>query len=296
MDFEQTVPLGVWFGLSDVPSLEITPYGEATFAVARLEARNAADKIAAVQLPRRLAYLMLLRLGDSAEEIRRSPDATSSEGFIYLWTLNGRSLSVERPLDCLAFYLPEALFAEFLAVTNGGQSLTLREVDGVYDDVMRSLGIALTEILRHGSGDHGLVMQHIAKAVCAHLVHFYGDVAQDTDADGDHVPLSRRQESHAKAFMNANFAADISLRAIASAACSSVSYFSERFRRAVGVTPLVWLQRLRVYKAKGLLVSSEHPEEIVALMCGFTTVSRFRTKFTAETGIAPHEWRGRYLG
>lgn len=65
-----------------------------------------------------------------------------------------------------------------------------------------------------------------------------------------------------------------------------------RFRRAVGRSILDEIQRVRIEKAKSLLLSREQPNlTAIANFCGYATSSALYKTFTKETGLSPLSWR-----
>ncbi len=70
----------------------------------------------------------------------------------------------------------------------------------------------------------------------------------------------------------------------------SESYFRRAFYAAYTMTPVRYLTRLRVAKAKNLLVHGV-PVQDAAAACGFADVKYFSRVFHAQVGCAPSVWR-----
>ena len=65
-----------------------------------------------------------------------------------------------------------------------------------------------------------------------------------------------------------------------------------RFRQAVGRSILDEIQRVRIEKAKSLLLSRERPNlTAIANFCGYATSSALYKTFIKETGMSPLSWR-----
>jgi len=69
-----------------------------------------------------------------------------------------------------------------------------------------------------------------------------------------------------------------------------------RFRQATGVTPLVYLQQLRIENAKRLLEEGIRNVNEIAWEVGYEDVSFFRKVFVRLTGLRPREYQQRFAG
>ena len=72
--------------------------------------------------------------------------------------------------------------------------------------------------------------------------------------------------------------------------------FEQRFRRSVGTSPYVFINELRVERAKALLAES-HKRTLtrIASECGFSELRRFRGVFRRLTKLRPAEYRRNHL-
>ncbi|MFH0822465.1 MAG: helix-turn-helix domain-containing protein [Pseudomonadota bacterium] len=69
-----------------------------------------------------------------------------------------------------------------------------------------------------------------------------------------------------------------------------------RFKKAVGVTPLGYLQMLRVERAKLLLEEGTRTFSEIAYQVGYEDIPFFRKIFVRLTGLRPHEYQQRFSG
>lgn len=72
--------------------------------------------------------------------------------------------------------------------------------------------------------------------------------------------------------------------------------FERRFRAAAGVTPLRYLQQLRVEYAKELLERTDRPAEDIADAVGYSDPASFRRLFVRLVGVTPAQYRRRFGG
>jgi transcriptional regulator GlxA family with amidase domain len=70
--------------------------------------------------------------------------------------------------------------------------------------------------------------------------------------------------------------------------------FKRRFKAATGHTPIAYVQRIRVERAKRLLESSDEPVEEISWAVGYEDPASFRRLFKRLTGLPPGAYRQRF--
>ena len=70
--------------------------------------------------------------------------------------------------------------------------------------------------------------------------------------------------------------------------------FLRRFKRATGEAPLEYLQKMRIEKAKQLLIGSDQTLEKITSEVGYVDLSSFRRLFRQVVGISPTAYRQRF--
>lgn len=70
--------------------------------------------------------------------------------------------------------------------------------------------------------------------------------------------------------------------------------FKRRFRKATGMTPLDYVQTLRLEEAKQMLETSDLPIESIANEVGYEDASFFRRLFRRKVGMSPGDYRRRF--
>lgn len=70
--------------------------------------------------------------------------------------------------------------------------------------------------------------------------------------------------------------------------------FSRRFKQATGLSPLAYVQLLRIERAKQLLERPEVPVERVGSQIGYDDPTFFRRLFRRGTGLTPAQYRRRF--
>lgn len=291
--------VGAHFGLPHTPCLVARPVRDARFSVTRLEWRLNGDASRLVTLPPEDAYFLMLYLKD-AHHCDVAADGTESEvrrfrqGSVCLVDLaNGACIRLFSELDSLAFHLPRELFREIAEFSAAPKAIRLRCRRGENDDVMRNLGAALLPLFERQESPHTPVLQHISIAICAHLLHAYGDLSGEPGSSS--TQLTVWQEKAAKDFMIDHFANQFPMAAAASAAGLSIRDFIEGFKGVTGQTPQKWLTRYRIARAKQYLAERALTLDEIATRCGFADEDQFTKVFRRVTGTTPAAWRTRWL-
>jgi len=107
---------------------------------------------------------------------------------------------------------------------------------------------------------------------------------QDAEAE---PPMIRR----AKAHIAGHYGDPISLDEIARAMHVSTFYFCKMFKKATGLTFTDYLGRVRLEKAKNLLLNPHLRVSEIAYTVGFQSLTHFNRIFRKVTGEAPTEFR-----
>lgn len=98
----------------------------------------------------------------------------------------------------------------------------------------------------------------------------------------------------AQIYMENRLSDNLLLSDVASHAGMSLRNFKRRFKNATGESPLIYLQRLRMEKAKHILESRNPRIEDLATTVGYEDIGFFRKLFTRYTGVSPSDYRKRF--
>jgi AraC-like DNA-binding protein len=92
-------------------------------------------------------------------------------------------------------------------------------------------------------------------------------------------------------FIHNNFERDISLGDIAKFVFLSPSYFTRAFKDETGMSPISYLLKTRIERAKELLADTSIKISDIALSVGFSNQQRFNEMFKKYAGITPLQYR-----
>jgi AraC-like DNA-binding protein len=88
-----------------------------------------------------------------------------------------------------------------------------------------------------------------------------------------------------------DFGQPLTLDAIARAANYSKFHFSRAFTAAYGETPMAYLTRRRVERAKDLLRAANLTVTEICLLVGFQSLGSFSSRFRKLVGLSPSAYR-----
>lgn len=92
-------------------------------------------------------------------------------------------------------------------------------------------------------------------------------------------------------YIHNNFERDISLGDIAKFVFLSPSYFTRAFKEETGMSPISYLLKVRIERAKELLSDTGLKISDIALSVGFSNQQRFNEMFKKYTSITPLQYR-----
>lgn len=102
---------------------------------------------------------------------------------------------------------------------------------------------------------------------------------------------SRLEINNAIEFMAANLDKSLTLKSISDKACMSVPHFSRVFKDETGTSPNDFLIKLRLEKAKKMLLAGANNISEIADECGFKTAAYFSSTFCKHYRKTPTEFQ-----
>jgi len=135
----------------------------------------------------------------------------------------------------------------------------------------------------------GLYNNNFAGLISAYgnLYKFFSLILQQSEKGL--LPLQDSTTSHvvkAISYIKNNFGSDINVTDIAKHVGLKRSYFSTLFSKHTGVSPIDYLMRYRIDRAR-IMLSSGMSVTDTAMNCGFNSISNFSVQFKKITGISP---------
>jgi transcriptional regulator GlxA family with amidase domain len=98
----------------------------------------------------------------------------------------------------------------------------------------------------------------------------------------------------AQNWIEKNFSKSISVEQMAYQARMSLRTFKRRFKKVVGDTPLIHLQRFRIEVSKRALEKSKEGVEEISFSVGYSDPTFFRQLFKRYLSMTPNEYRKKF--
>lgn len=92
-------------------------------------------------------------------------------------------------------------------------------------------------------------------------------------------------------YINTHYAEKIRLSDLAGLVNLNEQYFCRFFKKAVGQSPVTYLNGCRIRRARQLLLETNLPVTEVCLSCGFNNLGNFLREFRRQTGTTPQRFR-----
>jgi len=149
-------------------------------------------------------------------------------------------------------------------------------------------------------GEPALALQLLERTLSQNVSSWVAKVTTvDPHPDGPEPwtifsPQVLRQDGmvgRAQHWLQQHFSQKLSIAKLADAMSVSERTLTRRFQRSLGMTPLTYLQTLRVEAAKQMLARSSRRTDRIAYLVGYADVGFFTKVFRERTGLSPREFR-----
>lgn len=105
--------------------------------------------------------------------------------------------------------------------------------------------------------------------------------------------LSKETEVAVKHIFD-NLSDNITVEDLASVTNLSKSSFSKKFKADLDITPIRYINKVRMEKSSFLIIENKLSIKEIASLCGFSNVSHFSNAFKKYFGLGPREYSARY--
>jgi AraC-like DNA-binding protein len=130
------------------------------------------------------------------------------------------------------------------------------------------------------------LLEAIGTRIVHSLIRAAFSVHAATNRIGERMEIHRVIEH-----LHRHYEEKLNVAELAGIAAMSTAHFSRVFRRETGHPPLDYLIRLRIQKARLLLMAGDDNVTEIALKCGFATPSHFAACFLRNCGVTPSDYR-----
>ena len=108
------------------------------------------------------------------------------------------------------------------------------------------------------------------------------------------IATEQKRSEEVAAFVraaDARFSEKISVKEFCRDVYMSENGFILKFKREMGITPLAYLNRIRIRKSKEYLLNTDKPLAEIAELCGFENAYYFSNAFKRQAGVSPRTFR-----
>ena len=205
-------------------------------------------------------------------------------GTAFEWNTTG-------PIDFAHLYVSPARFDRAVAAVfdRDPSVVALEAAVGVDDPLLAELILSMLAEMERHSPWRSPYLDALFDAAVIRLVGRHSTISQGDRTSRHALAPSRlkRVLDHVDSVLET----PISLGDLAVVAGLSRFHFSRAFRSAVGETPLAYVARRRLERAKTLLRRADLSLAEVAKQAGFTSPGYFSTSFKRSTGLQPSAYR-----
>ncbi len=146
--------------------------------------------------------------------------------------------------------------------------------------IMQVVRHIVNELKQKGPYYHHLVVMYYAELLI--LIYRYMDEA--------YLPICTNESlKKAISFIRLNYPSDITMTRVAEQAGIGERHLRNLFTRHLNLSPLDYLNQIRINKSIELLRNSEMSIKEISFQCGFKSPQYFSRVFKQQTGITPRE-------
>ena len=161
---------------------------------------------------------------------------------------------------------------------------------GVRDEQLGYLAISLLYELKEENVIGRLYADSVASVIAVQLVRRYSCLKDVRISKGGMAPHKlRRAIEYISDHLEQE--REIALAVVADEVGMSYYHFSRAFKQSMGLSPINYITRQRMERAKRLLTETELPIAEIALRAGFSSQSHFTTSFRRLAGVTPSSFR-----
>jgi AraC-like DNA-binding protein len=211
-------------------------------------------------------------------------------------------------------------YAHILIAQSAPLYVTIDGMTHVIDD--QHLGIILADV-RHQSAcassilcinipqnmikksDRALFARNVTFPIVGMLVPLIelikSEIARNPDSDSLRYlyyylydKLVEANVSKSQQYIHEHFGEPITIANLAQIENYNVSYYTDWFKRKLGMSPSCYLRNFRIEKAKELLLTTHYRLIEIAMQVGYNSNASFTRVFKETTGMSPITYRNKY--
>jgi AraC family transcriptional regulator len=196
------------------------------------------------------------------------------------------SFEWQRPGAIVLLRFPPKLLTEAAESGPHPSQTELPNCFGVRDPFVEHIGLLLAEEIEQPSHPAQLMIaQSLSCALAHHMIYRFGRPwpGRSERPSG----LAERSLSRVLAYIEENLGEPATLAQLAQLANVSRFHFARLFRCSIGLSPMAYIERARLQRAKDLIRSGSLSLTEIAALLGFADQSHFTRRFRRQFGYTP---------
>lgn len=186
------------------------------------------------------------------------------------------------PLEYIALGIEGLAFS--LPIDNHRKT-ELFTYQGNKTDILFYLNILLREV-QHKQSGYEVISRNIIEIIIAKIRR-----AKNVKVEKNAPKRMNQSVAFVKHYMNQNFRDPITLDLLAKIGNINKYYLVHIFKENIGISPIGYLNEVRIKEAKALLENTDVTLAEIASISGFSSQSFFSQVFKRETGKTPSQYR-----
>ncbi|HJF30561.1 MAG TPA: AraC family transcriptional regulator [Sporosarcina psychrophila] len=153
------------------------------------------------------------------------------------------------------------------------------------EDVQYILKMLLAEVKQQKKPDL-LILHNLLEVL---LVHLFRN--NNVELEKNEANIFHKDVSTAKHYIDLNFRENITLDQLAKITHINKYYLAHSFKKSLSLSPIEYLNKVRIQNSKYLLESTNHPISFISSISGFSSASYFSQAFKRLENISPLQYR-----
>jgi AraC-like DNA-binding protein len=191
------------------------------------------------------------------------------------------------------FTLSDALLHKVFLAFDGKQAVRLLEKIGLSLSNPHAAGILTPQVIQLMWDFFSLVNSDadsdLGRLILFHRIFDQLSASVRSPVAGDHRNISWLQKGHE--YMEIHYAEGITVGRVASLVGVDRTYFTKQFRKAYGITPVQFIQDLKMKEAQLLLEQTTYTLSEIAHSVGYPDLFSFSKAFKKRLGASPTRFR-----
>lgn len=189
----------------------------------------------------------------------------------------------ENILEYIALGIQGALFKE--KDNPSDKPFTLFRLNQDREKIWCVLGLLVDEVKKRKEPD-SLIINNLMEILLSYLFKHHRITIDKVESH-----IFNNSIATVKQYMDLNFQEAISLEQLAEVGHMNKYYLAHTFKKSIGLSPIEYLNSVRLKKSKYILETTNHPISTVAGITGYSSASYFSQAFRRAEGISPLVYR-----